>query len=178
MTSASRILRTLACAIAIVTAGAARAAGDERVATATRTPLPANLILEDSVRQWVDEAVALSPTLRRQLAVLDGAPVVVDVRVTLAPFAPFRRALTTVRRYEFGFLRAAVLLPSSTDFVELLAHELEHVVEQIEGVDLAALVRTGRATTDIDGVFETVRAREAGRAAALEVEQARAEAAH
>jgi hypothetical protein len=139
---------------------------------AQRVPLPLNIALDEALRGRVEESLALSPTLQRQFAVIAGTPAVVELRASLAPLPGFRRAETTISRYESGFIRARVLVPSDVNFVELLAHELEHVVEQIEGVDLAALERVGRATEDAEGVFETVRARDAGRAAASEVDQA------
>jgi hypothetical protein len=137
-----------------------------------RVPLPLNVAIDQSLRGRLEERVALSTTLQRQFGVIAGAPAVVEVRVSLAPLPAFRRAETTISRYDSGFIRARVVVPPGVDFVELLAHELEHVVEQIERVDLAALARTGGATQDPDGVFETARARDAGRAAASEVEDA------
>lgn len=136
-----------------------------------RVPLVANFAIDEALRSRVEESVALSPTLRRQFSVIGGALAVVEVRVSLAPLMALRRAETTISRYQSGFIRARVVVPSGVDFVELLAHELEHVVEQIEGVDLAAVARAGGANQDASGFFETVRARDAGRAAAAEVEQ-------
>ncbi len=51
----------------------------------------------------------------------------------------------------------------------LLAHELEHLIEQLERTDLAALARTGAAHRGRDGAFETRRAISAGRRVAGEV---------
>lgn len=154
--------------LAVVTLAAA--AGAET--TARRVTAPANVAMEADVREFVEEAAARSPTLRRQLEAIAGAPAYIDVRVTGAPMRAFSRATTTIRRYESGYIRAEVVLPVNGDQVELLAHELEHVVEQIERVDLAALEREGRAWRDASGVFETERAHVAGRAAAAEVEHA------
>jgi hypothetical protein len=52
---------------------------------------------------------------------------------------------------------------------ELLAHELEHVLEQVEGIDLDALAEEGEARRLSDGSFETARAVQAGRRVAAEV---------
>ena len=54
---------------------------------------------------------------------------------------------------------------------ELLAHELEHVIEQMEGVNLARLAREYAPLVSRDevGAYETARATAAGRAAAAEV---------
>ncbi len=139
---------------------------------ARRVALPPSVAIDEALRERIEESVARSPTLQRQLAAVAGAPVIVEVHVRLGQLSAFRRAETTIDRYESGFIRARILIPTNADFVELLAHELEHIVEQIEGVDLAAIERTGLANRDGSGVFETVRARDAGRAAAMEVEQA------
>lgn len=139
----------------------------------TSVSLPAKVVVHDAAaRELVEHSVALSPTLRRQIAAIAGAPVKVEVRVTLATLPAYRRAETTIERYEEGFIRAQMQIPPGTNFVELLAHELEHVIEQIEGVNLTALLRTGGATLDANGIFETIRARDAGRSAAIEAEQA------
>jgi hypothetical protein len=61
---------------------------------------------------------------------------------------------------------------SLDDQVELIAHELEHVIEQLDGVDLharATLPETGVRSLDEDAGFETIRAVRAGRAASEEV---------
>ena len=54
----------------------------------------------------------------------------------------------------------------------MLAHELEHVIEQIDGTKLHELAGKQRSgvTRFADGAFETVRAERAGRAAIREVE--------
>ena len=61
-------------------------------------------------------------------------------------------------------IRARIELPSVTDLTELLAIELERVVEQLEGLDLRALARRrGQGVAEVQqGVYETARARAAG----------------
>ena len=162
---------TLLAALSVVAPAAAGGAG-MAAEPVRRVSLPPTVAIDDSLRDRLEEAITVSPTLQRQLAVVAGAPAIVEVRASLARLPAFRRAEATIDRYQSGFIRARILLPPNADFVELLAHELEHVVEQIEGVDLAALERAGLASRDSGGVFETVRARDAGRAAAMEVEQA------
>lgn len=162
---------TLLAVLSVAAPAAAGGAGTP-AEPVRRVSLPPTVAIDESLHDRVEEAIALSPTLQRQLAVVVGAPAIVEVRASLAQLPAFRRAEATIDRYESGFIRARIQLPANADFVELLAHELEHIVEQIERVDLAALERSGLASRDSGGVFETVRAREAGRAAAREVEQA------
>ena len=72
-----------------------------------------------------------------------------------------------------GSLTAAIDVPAMDDDVELIAHELEHVIEQLDDVDLAtAASRTDSGVVVFardEQVFETRRATEAGRRVALEV---------
>jgi hypothetical protein len=88
-----------------------------------------------------------------------------------------RHSVTSVGRPHVCLNRfqliVAIELPFGGNYVELLAHEFEHVVEQIDGMDLRALARngTGEVVQLSDGAFESARAREAGRAALSEVEQ-------
>lgn len=165
-------MRTIWTALLAVVTLASSIAATTPEEPARRVPLPANVVIDAAIRDEVEELVALSPTLARQFAVVGAAPAKVEIRVSLARLPAFRRAEATISRYEAGFVAAQITLPPSADFAELLAHEIEHVVEQIEGVDLRAIARTGGATQDVSGIYETVRARDAGRAAAHEVEQA------
>ncbi len=52
---------------------------------------------------------------------------------------------------------------------ELLGHEFEHLIEQLDGVDLSAMARGGEARRLTDGAFETERAIAAGQQVAGEV---------
>jgi hypothetical protein len=173
--SATQTTLTVLLNMVVMSGAAGGAAGEARGG-----PIPSNLAVTDDFRTQIEHYWAVSPTLRRQLAVIgDARWVVVAVSVSPIALPRFRRAETTISRYDSGFLRAQVVVPPGADFIELLAHELEHVVEQIEGVDLAASVRGRQGTQDLGGFFETVRARDAGRAAASEVDEAlRAAPAH
>lgn len=61
---------------------------------------------------------------------------------------------------------------SLDDQVELIAHEIEHVIEQLDGVDLrvrATLPASGVRSRDHGDEFETTRAIRVGRMVAAEV---------
>jgi hypothetical protein len=62
-------------------------------------------------------------------------------------------------------------LRAVAEFVELIAHELEHVIEQLDDVELAASERHGVHETRA-GVFETTRATHIGRKVRREVDEA------
>lgn len=137
---------------------------------ARRVAVPPNVVVPAAVRSELEAAVARSATLQRQMSIIGGAVARVRLRVSAASLSDSRRAESILNVFHSGLLVADVSVPPGPSFVELVAHELEHVVEQIEGVDRAALARTGAAFWSGTGAFETRRARDAGRAAAAEVE--------
>lgn len=123
-------------------------------------------------------AIALlqqSPTFRQQCQRI-AAAVVVRVQVRVVPHLySGARAETILRRYDTGALRAEVSMEFGGDYVELLAHEFEHVLEQIEHVNLRQLgPRQGWMTPD--GAFETQRALDSGARARQECDMLAAEA--
>jgi hypothetical protein len=86
------------------------------------------------------------------------------------------RALTVLVRYEAGLLRAEVTLLFAENYVELVAHEFEHVLEQVEHVDLRVNAALGLARQLPDGAFETPRATLAGQQVWREYEALAADA--
>ena len=155
--------------VVLVTFSSGAAAGEER----RELSLPNNIAFPEAIHRVVEGSVTLSPTLQRQFAAITVTRAHVDVLVSPAALPAFRRAETTISRYKNGFIKAQIVLPPGEEFGELLAHELEHVLEQIERVDLPALVRAGLAHRDGHGVYETVRAQQAGVAASAEIAAAR-----
>jgi hypothetical protein len=80
------------------------------------------------------------------------------------------RAFTMIRRSR-GFLCAEVHLPPGVDLSELLGHEFEHILEQLDHLNLRALshVRgSGVREVEVD-LFETARAQRTGKIVAHEV---------
>jgi hypothetical protein len=122
-------------------------------------------------------AIALlqqSPTFRQQCQRI-AATFVLRVQVRLVPARHDSRAETTIRRYEAGGLRADVLLSFGEDYIELLAHEFEHVLEQVERISLTQQLSSGQAWITPAGAFETARAVEVGARARQECELLAAE---
>jgi hypothetical protein len=66
-----------------------------------------------------------------------------------------------------------VRLGRDADIVELIAHEIEHVLERVEGINLLVEWRLGRSRVTLlsGGAFETGRAIDAGRRVAGEVHE-------
>jgi hypothetical protein len=136
--------------------------------------LPANIRTTLELRDAIVPLLARSPTLRTQCGKIAGAPkTYVTVELSVGPFSAQTRARSTARRYPSGLLMVDVEIPpASQEFAELLAHELEHVTEFIEGVDFKTLAQSrdsGILQCGASGGFESVRAQQAGRTAAAEV---------
>ncbi len=76
------------------------------------------------------------------------------------------RAITRMSRTERGHLTAVINIGFRENAQELIAHEFEHIIEQLDGVDLAA--RAALAHTGVTSLghstdkFETTRARLTG----------------
>jgi hypothetical protein len=134
--------------------------------------LPSNIRPDRSLVPIVEQALAQSPTIHRQCLAIAAIPSArVDIHLRSGHMAGGARAEARIVRYEFGAISAEILIPVCVDQIEMLAHELEHVLEQIEGVNLAKQSETrGTGVSRLsDGTFETARARAAGRAAAQEI---------
>lgn len=102
-----------------------------------------------------------SDTFRSQCERLAQTP---RVRVTIAAVLTLSngRAQTVIHRLASGAISADVVLAFGEDYRELLAHEFEHVLEQLDGVDLRHEAAAGRAWLLPGGVFETRRAFDTG----------------
>jgi hypothetical protein len=141
--------------------------------TVQRLVLPSNIQADAQLRQTVEQLLGRSRTLQKQCARI-GAASRVHVWITVEPRVATAdtRARSTVRQFDSGLLDVEIQLPPmSADFVELLAHELEHVTEFIDGIDLRALARNRNGQVvqrRSDGAIESDRAYAAGLAAAAE----------
>ena len=139
--------------------------------------LPPNLIVAEIYRPIVEVMRVRSPTFRRQCARIASATrllVVVESAPPPPPQHPL--ALTRIARYEYGGMHATVRVSVSSRAPELIAHELEHVLEQLDGIDLAAKARlasSGVRACDCGDIaaFETTRAVITGLRVAREVER-------
>jgi hypothetical protein len=139
--------------------------------------LPANMIVADVFLPMVESMRSRSAAFRRQCARIAGARHLVVVIERELPSSTRRPpALTRISRHQHGGMRATVRVTPSYRTPELIAHELEHVLEQLDGIDLPAKARlagSGVRQCDCGGeaVFETARAIAAGQRVALELER-------
>jgi hypothetical protein len=143
------------CAVVlIVLSVVSRARGAQPQACVTG--IPANIDAGVFGRDVVALAVR-SETFRSQCDRLAQTP---RVRVTLAIVSslPSGRAQTVMHRFASGAMTANVEILFGENYRELLAHELEHILEQVDGVDLRLEAAAGRAWLLPGGAFETRRA--------------------
>jgi hypothetical protein len=131
--------------------------------------VPENLTVVPTYRETVESMIERSPAFRRQcMRIAAAAHLSVVVRIK-HPLSAGPRARTQITRADEGRLIAAVEIDPFGDFMELLAHELEHVIEQLDGIDLAAKANIANSGVHscAEG-FETRRAVRVGTLVALE----------
>ena len=144
---------------------------------APATPLvgPENVVIpEGALRETVTAMLRASPTFRRQCARIGRTTSlrVVVTRALIPGGLPAAGARTRITRAPDGRVIADVELGHSGDYVTLLAHEFEHILEQLDEVDLAAMAAragTGVRPLSLTLGFETERAIAVGRQVAHEV---------
>ncbi len=137
--------------------------------------MPANLTVTPLYLATVRTMLERSPTFRRQCARLAAAgnQLTIELRGESRVLGRRAPAWTTVRRHARG-LHAVMTITPAGHTPELIAHEVEHVIEQVDGVDLASMSRlgaTGVRQCDCGdfSAFETTRAIRTGQRVAREV---------
>ena len=170
-----RIPNVLAwCVLSLCACGAApRDAAAREADVADRAAAAALALMRgapDMLRATLVEMYETSPTFRRQCRRLAAAGAV-PIRLHLDPRLPSAsvRARAVFERRHGRLMAADVLLPPSRDIAELVAHEIEHVLEQLDGIDLGTHAGTAAAWREPGGAFETARALAIGRRVAQEV---------
>jgi len=155
------------------------------LAVQVRPPAPAAFSCEGPEARWPDNVfffddldhpatrtLRQSETVRRQCREFAASAariyirVRLDVRLMERPF----RARSVVHKTTDGRMLAMVYLAGRGHPAEWIAHEFEHLLEQLEGVCLDTLSRqTGAAWRSADRMFESSRAIQAGRRALREM---------
>ncbi len=141
-----------------------------RVVLSTPVSLPTNVTIPAAYDDLVDTMLRRSPTFRGQCLRI-GRATELRIAVQRSVIVPPQSALTHLVR-QHGRINADVEVGTLGDVVLLLAHEFEHIVEQLDGVDLAAMARrpgTGVRADPRTGHFETTRAIAMGQRVAREV---------
>jgi hypothetical protein len=150
---------------------ASERAGDRSIDVAIPKILPRGSNVPSVARLLIENMWRRSLTFRRQCTRLVEADVVITMTFDHPLHTNAADALTEIRRA--ARTEAHIHLRAGSRVAEHLAHEIEHVLEQIDEVDLARAVGEG-----VHGVsaanrgqrFETTRAIAVGRLVAREVE--------
>lgn len=132
---------------------------------------PTRLHVVDPLRPVLHDLWQRSPAFRRQCARLAEASVELTVQIGLPHGAIGVRALTRIEVRDGVVRHVTVYLGRTLDMAyELLAHEIEHVLEQIDGVNLRVLAVAGvRGVQASRDAYETSRAVAIGRLVEREV---------
>jgi hypothetical protein len=161
----SRLQRSCVLAFAMLCAWTVSPA---QAQTDSAPALPLHLFVAPCLRETVETMMERSPTFRAQVDAIarTGA---LGLSMTFEATSGSRRAETTLRRYESGLLLANIRIHSIADKEELIAHEIEHVLEQVERVPVAALAKVGEEAWRAGTAYETRRAIRAGQRVANEL---------
>jgi hypothetical protein len=146
---------------------------DEAAFVPGTVSVPGNVDIPENMRATVALMLRQSPSFRRQCArIVRATDIAIVVQRSVLSDGAREGAFTRIARRPDGGLEADVQIDALGDPVLLLAHEFEHILEQIDGVDLAAMALrdgTGVSERAAAGQFETERAVAAGRRVAQEV---------
>jgi len=131
---------------------------------------PSNLVIPASHRELVRAMWGQSGTFRRQCQRIGRAR---TLTVNVHTFRQTRTAdaITRLVHRPGSGLVADLYLAQLDRIVELLAHELEHIIERLEGIDVGQLSRRvpHLVWSTADGSYETRRAIHSGQTVASEV---------
>ena len=151
-----RSISVLVCVVGMTMMAGAEGASD----------LPPNISVGSDLRYVVEDMLRESGTFRSQSRLLGKMPHVrVSIQLEEHPGGvPDARARCDLKRYELGAITAIVHVRSRPDAIELIGHELEHVIEFAEGTNyrIMALLQPGSVWALRGGSFETTRAVDAG----------------
>jgi len=126
----------------------------------------ATIQFSNQLRSEADDLLRRSPTFRAQYQrIVEAGSVVVGVHFDVRLCQTDYRARTTFRRYQSGLIVADISIGPGSNSGEWIAHEFEHILEQLDGHDLPRLARNHSKDVWYSGsdVIETDRAIRAGR---------------
>lgn len=131
----------------------------------------ASVAVDGQLQALVDELLRRSPAFRRQWQRMLRVPRL-SVRVELVHARRVRNghAATDVSTLPDGSLLAVVAIPGGLRLAELVAHEVEHILERLDGARVASQHALGDASVRrAAGTFETARAVLVGQMVAKEL---------
>jgi hypothetical protein len=173
----TRRLRSYVCAVTATTiVGCSTVSGAQTADRSARVRKWPNVLVVPSppLVKVLEHAWDRSPTFRRQCQELANARAVVTVQWGTANSQV--RAKTAMDRQD-GVMVAMISVPTGSETMELVAHELQHVIERIQGLDHKAEANRPRSGVwkvgPGHGSYETRTAIEAGRQVANELRNLR-----
>ena len=146
-----------------------------RSAAHERAELPVNITVTSLYRPLVASMLQRSATFRHQCARIGRAPyLTIEIRSEVSGRRGAAAAWTNIVRQSGARLHAVVTVPFGDRRAELIAHELEHVLEQLDGVNLSSLSQVESSgvrecNCEKNETYETTRAIKAGLRVAEEV---------
>ena len=137
--------------------------------------LPATVYMPAELLRYVDAMLSSSHTFRTQCRrIADARRLRVLIRVDPALGEWRHRARTTIDRVATGEMLARVSISPRHNPIEWIAHEFEHIVEQLDGVSLRSLQAANKGVWfSMEEMYETARAVGAGRTVVAETRRAR-----
>ena len=136
---------------------------------------PETVQIDRAVLPRISVMLERSPTFRGQCRRVAGTRrLYIRVHVNGFLVGSRFRARTRIFKFESGVIIAEVELRTPWAPEEWIAHEFEHVLEQVDRVPLVELAdRTGSVWRTADDMFESERAIRAGRAVLQEIRRGR-----
>ena len=133
--------------------------------------IPESIQVSDDLLPRLHAMLEKSATFRSQCRRIAGAPhLYVRLKLDMMLTGRTYRAVTKICRGRSGAIVAAIDIAPFGDPAEWVAHEFEHLIEQLDGVDLRDLERRGLgAWKSGNQMFETERAVRVGRRVSREL---------
>ena len=142
-------------------------------ASSTASAATARVVVDAKLQGLIDDLLSRSPAFRRQWQRLERFPRL-SIRIELVHANQSAATRTRRPRSPFlhdGSLHAAVAIPGGRRLAELVAHEVEHILERLDGVNAANQHALGdHSVRRASGTFETARAVLVGQLVAKQVQ--------
>lgn len=146
--------------------GSVRAEVVSKVSPSEVRPVLGSIQISPDLQPYIAAMLEGSPTFRQQYERIISTPkLIINARTDMSFIERPFRARSCMRRYDSGLLVVSMDIAPGIGQTEWIAHEFEHVLEQLDGLSLPALVAQGSRGTwfSSDRMLETSRAMRAGR---------------
>ncbi|MEW6735074.1 MAG: hypothetical protein AB1489_27535 [Acidobacteriota bacterium] len=143
---------------------------DTLVINNNQATLPTNVIVPETLKPLLSKLLKQSSTFQQQCRQISNTTKLQITLIILPTRPQGYRSLSRITKYTDGRLSIRIEMVLMNDCIELIGHEFEHALEQVEGWNLSvmATIKGSRVYRQADGTFETMRAVHAGRAVSRE----------